>query len=268
MKLFAIVLVLAIGCGGPARTTYARHPGSPLVFDRASAKAETLDIADKVFAAHGGAAAWEAAKQIRWKQTIIVDGKPTIAAEQAWDRWNQRHWASLERSNGGAFAVMYDIYGSFFAGYIQGRTGGKTVVPSGEAAEGVKVARNAWKRDATVTFAPQLMFEPGATLEYMGLVKDGEVELHELKLVFDSKDTAREGLEVHLYADKETFLVQKVTVKNAAGELSGYELKDYQTFGGLQIATERKNLGSGEIVKLSDIKVSGPDDDLFIAPVS
>jgi hypothetical protein len=63
-------------------------------------------------------------------------------------------------------------------------------------------------------------------------------------------------------------MVQKVTIKNAAGELSGYEMKDYQAFGGLQIATERKNLGSGEIVKLTDVKVSGPDDDLFIAPVS
>ncbi|MBL9013335.1 MAG: hypothetical protein JNL83_04115 [Myxococcales bacterium] len=268
MKHLLLALVLAAGCGGPARTTYARHPGSALMFDRTTASEETLTMADKVLAAHGGAAAWEAAKQIRWKQTVTLDGKQTSSVEQAWDRWNARHWAQLEREKGGAFAVMYDIYGSYASGYIQGRSGGKQVVPTGEAAEGVKVARRAWQRDATVTLAPFLMFEPGAKLEYKGIAKDGDLELHEIQVTFDPKDAAREGLELHLYCDKDTFLVKRIALGQSGGEKSVYELLSYKAFGGLQISTERKNLGSGETVIISDVQVGSPDDDLYIAPVS
>ena len=268
MKHLLLALVLAAGCGGPARTTYARHPGAPAMFDRTTTSEETLAMADKVLAAHGGAAAWENAKQIRWKQTVVKDGTVTSTVEQAWDRWNARHWAQLEREKGGAFAVMYDIYGTFGAGYIQGRSGGKQVVPTGEAVEGVKVARNAWQRDATETLAAFQMFEPGAKLEYKGIAKDGDLELHEIQVNFDPKDTARAGLELHLYCDKDSFLVKRVAVHQANGDRSAYELLSYQAIGGLQIATERKNIGSGETVKLTDVKVGAPDDDLFIAPVS
>ncbi len=269
MKLVIVLAFLvAVGCGGPSRTTYARYPGAAVTFDRASATPETLEIADKVLAAHGGAASWEAAKQIRWKQTVMLDGKATMSGEQAWDRWNERHWAKLDRTSGGAFAVIYDVYGAHEIGYIVGRTGGRNVVPSGEAVEGVKIARKAWQRDMTATLAPFLMFEPGAKLEYVGMVKDGDVEMYELKLTFAPEDSARSGLEVHLYADKAKFLVSRVTIRNAAGELSGYTLGNYQAAGGLQIPTERKNLGNGEITTLSEVKVSAPDDELFIAPVS
>jgi len=268
MKHLLLALVLAAGCGGPARTTYARHPGAAVMFDRTTASEETLAMADKVLAAHGGAAAWEAAKQIRWKQTVTSDGKVTSTVEQAWDRWNARHWAQLEREKGGAFAVMYDIYGSYGAGYIQGRSGGKQVVPTGEAAEGVKVARKAWQRDAVVTLAAFQMFEPGAKLEYKGIARDGDLELHELQVTFDPKDVARAGLELHVYCDKDTFLVKRVALNQPNGDRSVYEMTSYQAIGGLQIATERKNLGSGEIVKLSDVTVGSPDDDLYIAPVS
>ncbi len=268
MKLLVLAFLVAVGCGGPSRTAYARYPGAPVAFDRATTTPETLEIADKVLAAHGGAVSWEAAKQIRWHQTVTLDGKPTASGEQAWDRWNERHWAKLDRTGGGAFAVIYDVYGAHEIGYIVGRTGGRNVVPSGEAVEGVKLARKAWQRDMTATLAPFLMFEPGAKLEYVGMVKDGDLELYELKLAFDPKDTARSGLEVHLYCDKDKFLVSRVTVRNAAGELSGYTLGNYQAVGGLQIPGERKNLGNGEVTTLTEIKVSAPDDDLYVAPVS
>ncbi len=268
MKHLLLALVLAAGCAGSSRTMYARAPGAAQTFDRATASKETLEIADKVLAAHGGEKAWEAAKQIRWKQTVTLDGKPTSSVEEAWDRWNARHWASLAREKGGAFAVMYDIYGTYSAGYIQGRTGGKQVVGSGEAADGVAMARKAWQRDTVTTLAPFLMYEPGAKVEYKGIAKDGDLELHELLVTFDPKDTARAGTELHIYADKETFLVKRIAVATGSGDKSVYELLDYKAFGGLQISTQRKNLGSGEVVLVTDVSVGSPDDDLYIAPVS
>ncbi len=268
MRILALLFVLA-ACGGPARTSYATYPGQPLAYDRATANKEALDLADKVIAAHGGAAAWEKAKQIKWHQELLHDGKPVMIGDQAWDRWNARHWAKIMREDGnGAMGVMYDIYGTRAVGFTESKSGAKQPVTSSEAAPGIKQARTAWQRDATITFAAFLLVEPGTKLEYAGTVKDGDKEYHDLKLTFDSKDPARGGIVLHIYPDKEKFLIHRVELENAAGEKYAYELDGYQTVGGLQIATERKNLGSGEVVKLSDIKVGEPDDELFIAPVS
>jgi len=114
-----------------------------------------------------------------------------------------------------------------------------------------------------------LLEEPGSKLEYVGTVKDDATgaEYHELKLTFDPKDPARAGLTVHVYADKTTFVVGRVELETAEGERYAYTLGGYQTVGGLSLATERKNLGSGEVVKLSEIKVGEVDDTLYMAPI-
>jgi len=267
MRILPLLMFL-IACGGPSRTTYANYPGAPLTYDRASANKEALDIADKVVAAAGGEVAWQKAKQIKWHQEIVHDGKVAMAGDQAWDRWNARHWARLEREGAGAQGVFYDIYGSKQGGFMETKSGAKQPVNSGDVIEVVKVARGAWQRDATITFAAFLLLDPGSKIEYAGMVKDGDVEYHDLKLTFDPKDTARTGLVVHVYADKEKFTVHRVELETPDGNRYAYEMSNYQTVGGLQIATERKNLGSGETIKLSNIKVGEPDDDLFIAPLS
>jgi len=97
-------------------------------------------------------------------------------------------------------------------------------------------------------------------------VKDeAGAEYHDLKLTFDPQDPARAGLIIHVYPDKEQNLMRRVEIE-AGGERYGYELGAYQDIGGMQLATERKNLGSGEVIKTSDFKVGAPDDMLFAPP--
>src|SRR4051794_32848537 len=98
VALTAATLAL-IACG-PGRSTFARHPGASVTFDRASQDSKALEIADKVVAASGGAAAWSAAKQLRWSQVISQDGKELLAGEQAWDRWNGRAYGRARREGG------------------------------------------------------------------------------------------------------------------------------------------------------------------------
>ena len=264
LKAFALIALLA-ACGGPSRSTYARHPGAPAAFDRTTANPEALAIADKVLAAHGGAEAWDKAKQIRWKQQIVTeDGKIRGSGEQAWDRWNARHWGKIDRADQPPVAVMYALYGDFVAGYMEMSSGNRQAVPTGEAKAAAKVARDQWQRDTTSMFAPFLLHEPGSKLEYAGIARaeDGR-EFHDLKLTFDPKDTARAGMVVHVYVDKEKHQVHRVELELANGEKYAYEMTAYTTAGGLQLPTERKNLGSNEVIKATDFKISEPDDMLF-----
>lgn len=264
LKALALIALLA-ACGGPSRSTFARHPGAPAAFDRTSANPEALALADKVLAAHGGAEAWEKAKQIRWKQAIMTeDGKVRASGEQAWDRWNARHWAKIDRADQPPVAVMYAIYDDFVAGYMEMSSGNRQAIPTGEAQAAAKLARDQWQRDTTSMFAAFLLHEPGAKLENAGIARaeDG-TEYHDLKLTFDPKDTARAGMVVHVYADKEKHVVHRVEIELANGEKYAYELKGYASVNGLQLPSERKNLGSNEMVKSTDYKITEPDDMLF-----
>ena len=268
MRILALLLVLAAACGGPSRSTYARYPGAPVAFDRATSKPEALAVADKVIAAHGGAAAWENAKQIRFRQAIEKDGKVLVSGSHAWDRWNARHWAELDRHDGNNTGVMYEIYGGYQSGYILAKSGSKQPVPPAEVRQAVALSRQAWQRDTTILLAPFLMEEPGSKVELIGDIKDdsnGQIYT-QLKLSFDPKDTARAGMSVNLYVDQTTFLVARIDLV-IGSDTFAYTLGNYQTVGGLKVATERKNLGSGETIKITEIKVGGVDDELYITPL-
>src|SRR3954471_9287316 len=119
LSSFVLVLGLATAaaCGGPSRTTYARYPTASATFDRASQDPKALAVADKVIATAGGAAAWEKAKQLRWSQSIVHDGKEVLGGEQAWDRWNGRQYGRAHRE-GGDIVVIRDIYGSTENAYM------------------------------------------------------------------------------------------------------------------------------------------------------
>jgi hypothetical protein len=268
MRILALFFCCLAACGGSSRTTPARYPGAPLAFDRAGTKPDALALADKVLAAHGGAANWEKAKQVRWRQSIERDGKVVGSGQQAWDRWNARHWAELDRTDGQNTGVMYEIYGDYMAGYVLSKSGAKQPVPNTEVRAAIALARQAWQRDSTILLAPFLLHEPGSKLELVGPVKDDKTgaEYQELKLTFDPKDTARAGLVVHVYADSTTGVVGRVELEVGADRYA-YTLGGYQDIGGLKLATERTNLGSGEIVKLKDLKAGGVDDELYIAPL-
>lgn len=267
MRILALVFVLA-ACGGSSRSTFARYPGAPVAFDRTTSKPEALAVADKVIAAHGGAAAWANAKQIRFRQAIEKDGKVLVSGSHAWDRWNARHWAELDRDDGNNTGVMYEIYGDYSSGYILSKSGSKQPVPPAEVRQAVALSRQAWQRDTTILLAPFLMEEPGSKVDLIGDIKDdatGQIYTG-LKLTFDPKDPARAGLTVNLYVDQTTFLVGRIELLIGADTFA-YTLSNYQTAGGLKLATERKNLGSGETIKISDIKVGGVDDELYITPL-
>ena len=268
-SVIAILFVLVAACAGSSRSTFAQFPGAPPAFDRANTKPEALEVADKILATAGGAEAWAKAKMVRWKQVILRDGKPVMTVQQAWDRWNARHWAEIDRDDGNNAGVTYEIYGDYRGGYVLNKADHKQPVTTKETLAAMQLARDAFKRDSAVLLAPFLLQEPGSKLEYQGDVKDDATgtEYKELKVTFDPKDVARAGIVLHIYANKNTFVVGRVSIENEKGEQFGYMLSGHQMFGGIQIATERKNLGSGEVVQISDVKVGGVDDELFMAPM-
>jgi hypothetical protein len=259
--------VVASACA-PSRTTFARYPNAPAAFDRTASEPKALEIADVVFKTAGGPGNWDKAKQIKWRQTITSDGKPLLDGEQAWDRWNARHYGRLHRPELDA-VVGYNLYDKFSMGFLDRGHDKHETMDEESRQKAVKTAQERFNVDTAVMCLPFLMFEPGAKLAYVGPVHDdaGKEAFDDVKITF--ADPLRSALEFHAIVDRETHLIARVEIfKTGTTEKTGYILKDWTTAGGLKFAAARVNLGyAGETTAIAEISVSDPDDTLFIAPL-
>jgi hypothetical protein len=263
-----LLLALALAACGPSRTTHATYPGAPTAFDKAGSEPKAVEIAEKMFAAAGGPGNWEKAKQIRWTQVVTADGNVAYQVEEAWDRWNARHHARLAQGPGQDVVVGYEIYGDKSMGYVQqGRK--KQGLDDESRTKSVGKAKSVFNEHTGVLLAQFIALEPGAKLAYIGPAKDdkGNENYDELKVTF--ADPARTNLEFHVVVDRTTSLPQRVEmVKTGTTEKIGFILADWTTVNGLKMATSRVNMGyAAETTAIKDIKVGGPEDELYIAPL-
>ena len=110
MRILLCLSAIALVACGPGRTTFARYPGSPPAFDRATADPKALAIADKVLAAAGGAERWKAAKQLRWKEAITHDGKESDRRRASMGSVERQALRAGERGREGDLVVMRQLY--------------------------------------------------------------------------------------------------------------------------------------------------------------
>jgi hypothetical protein len=268
MRIASCIAALTLIACGPGRTTFARYPGASPTFDRASADPKALAVADKVIAAAGGAARWNAAKQLRWSQTVMLDGKVVIDGEQAWDRWEGRHHARAHRDDGDIVVMrpLYSTGGTAFRDDIKGHL---RKLEAGTA-ESLAAARERWEFDTAVLFMSFLLEEPGTSLTYEGEKNGDDGKPHDVLIVTFPKDPTRTAV-YHVSVSRETNMIDRMEIQKAgASELQrlGYGLKDWHEGGGIKYPGTLQNLGlTGEVITFKDLTVSDPDDTLFIPPL-
>jgi len=273
-RLLLCVIFLApfgapLAACGPGRTTFASYPGAPATFDKAGSDPKAVEIAEQVFTAAGGPGNWDKAKQIKWHQTVTADGKVTADGEQAWDRWNARHYGGLIRQEG-MVKVGYDLYGSHSVGFLEDEKHRKQNMDEASRDKAVKVAKDVFNMDTALLCLQFMMTSPGAKLAYVGPTKDeaGNETADELKVTF--AEPLRSDLEYHPIIERATHLILRIEIlKVGSPQKIGYSLKDWTTVNGLKFAQSRGNIGyQGETVAIKEVTVGKPDDDLFIAPLN
>ena len=270
MRIAALLLstLLASACG-PGRTTYARHPGAAVAFDRTSQDAKALEIADQVLAASGGAEKWTAAKQLRWSQAVLHDGKQVIGGEQAWDRWNGRHWARATRENGDMI-VMRPLFEAGGGAYIEHPETKNLKKIDGGTQEALTTATERFEFDTAILFMPFLMQEPGTKLAYAGETQgEGDKVYDVISVGFDDKDPTRTS-KYQVAVDRETHMIARFEIQRKGkgeNEKLGYQVTQWLEDGGIKYPGTVQNIGlATEVVTYKDLKVSAPEEDLFIPP--
>jgi hypothetical protein len=269
MRIATCIAALTLIACGPGRTTFARYPGASPTFDRASADPKALAVADKVLEAAGGAARWASAKQLRWSQVVMNDGKQVIAGEQAWDRWEGRHHARAKRDDGD-IVVMRPLYAEGGQAFVDAEGKGLRKIESGTV-ESLAAARERWEFDTTALFMPFLLEEPGTKIVYEAERNGEDGKPHDVLVVTFPKDPTRTSV-YRVEVSRETNLIDRLEIQRPGKselERLGYALKDYREGGGVKYPGTLQNLGlQSEVITFKDLTVASEADDvLFVPPI-
>jgi hypothetical protein len=260
MKL--ILLAAALLACGPGRTTMARYPTSAPAFDRSKSDVKAVDLADKVVAAAGGMDKWNAVKQLRWGENVSNAGKVVIDGEEAWDRWNARHYGKVFGDHGDV-VIKREIYGEHLEAY--GEQGGRrSQLPPDDSKAALKIAQERWQFDTAALCMPFLLEEPGTKLTYTGQAQGDAGNLEVITVTFDAADPARAGTSYQVDIDPATNMIERLEVIRAGGNL-GYKLGGWKAINGLKFPTTANNIGlATEVIAFKDIQISDPEDSLYV----
>jgi hypothetical protein len=271
IALAASVLVL-VGCGA-TRTTFARYPTAAPAFDRAGSDPKAVEIADRVIAAAGGQDKWTATKQVRWSESITTGqaGAPPVTLDQAWDRWNGRHY-ELVHGAGGDIIVMRSLYEATQAVYRKSGSATQSVARA-DSDGALSNARQRWEFDTLILLLPFLLEEPGAKLTLVGEVvaEAGQTPYDDLKLTFDPKDPTR-TMTVHAMVNRSTNQIDRIEIVKAGDpdtKRLGYKVSAWASAGGLKLGTVFQNIGfADEVITFTKIEpATTPDETLFVPAV-
>jgi hypothetical protein len=261
--MLGAVAIAAASCG-PGRTTMARYPNAT-TFDRAKSDPKAVEIADKVAAAAGGMDKWNAVKQLRWAETVTNAGKPVIDGEEAWDRWNARHYGKVFGDHGDV-VIKRELYGDHVEAWAeQPGNSRREALPPDDSKAAIKIAQERWQFDTAALCMPFLLEEPGTKLAYVGPGQgDSGNPLDVISVTFDPADTARAGTSYQIAVDPKTNMIDRLEVVKTGGNL-GYKMGGWTEVNGLKFPTTQNNIGlATEVITFKKIEIGDPEDSLYV----
>lgn len=261
MRVLLLAALAATSCG-PSRTTFARYPNAVPAFDRAHSDPKAVELADKVLAAAGGMEKWNTVKQLRWNETVSNAGTVVIDGEEAWDRWNARHYGRVFGDHGDV-VIKREIYGEQLDAFGE-QPGKRARLDPKETEQAAKVAQERWQFDTAALCMPFLLEEPGSKLAYTGQAQGDAGPLEVITITFDPNDKARAGTSYQVDIDPQTNQIARIEVVKASGNL-GYKVSGWTEVNGLKFPTIENNLGlTTEVINFKNIKIGDPEDSLYV----
>jgi hypothetical protein len=279
-RLATLIVLLGAAACGSSRTTAATQPNSPVAFEPAKSDAKAIEIADKIVAAAGGAAAWDKVKEIQWTATIYDSGTPKAVLKHAWDRWNGRHFMEIPGKEGSdSTQAMYELYSDTAAAIVINEDGRKQRATADNTKQIVDKARQRFYLDSYPLVMHFKLKDPGVTLKFVeerradGATEADPMKFDVIKASFDAGVAGSRGDVYYIVVDKQTSIIDHVEIVETGKtdeQRLGYRWSDWVEVGGLKFATTRQNLGfAAEKLTFTDVKVSdSPDEDLYVPTIT
>jgi hypothetical protein len=265
------VLALA-GCPKP-RTSAMTQP-TPAAFDAAASDPKAIELADAIIAKYGGAAAWDAVKELSFTVKYKDGDEVKAHFQHKWDRWNGRAYFAtpvpLADPPGemGIQEVKHDLFDLEAKPWAA--VNGQPAGTRDQAVEMAKTARQRLQDDHYFLTLIHKLKDPGVklTIDNAQITVEGSTMCQpsctSLKVSFDpavGKDTW------YVNINNDTKEVQVIEKQMGSGRI-GYELSGWLEAGGLKFPGRFQNLGlKTEIVEYSEVAVGSPDDSTYMPTV-
>lgn len=268
------IAVIAAACGG-GRTAPASQPGA---FNPASSDPKAIAVVDQMLAKLGGAAAWDQAKQIKWEQRYIRDGKLVGLFRHAWDRWNGRHrfervdLASMEKAEKEGrpqdIEVTVGMYELFDHQGKGAATHGGQLLDTASRDKFVDLAYKAWQQDAYRLTAIYKVKDPGVKLALKEQRQPIKTFCNPSCDVVEVTFTPEVGKDTWLISiNTQTKMPDLVERQMPDGRI-GFGLTGWVQAGPLKFPGKFENVGAAEVIEIRDVAVGEPQDDLYIPAVT
>ncbi len=176
---------------------------------------------------------WAKVKEVHFTFVVESDGKPLFSAQHVWNvpaGTDEVKWKDKQGKDHQATANL--------------------VTPASDGDEKTAYAR--WVNDSYWLLAPLKIRDKGVKVEAGGPKELNGVTYETLKLSFDQVGMTPNDQYV-LYLDPQTKLVRAWDYIPKTGDGMQASWEKYQTFGGLNLATEHNF--NGKTIKLADLKV-------------
>jgi hypothetical protein len=223
----------------------AAEPAAPAA-EQGAADPEAAALAARVLAALGGEAAWNDARFLRFG----FAGR----RQHAWDRVTGQHRVEGQSQEGEATVVVHDLDSREGRAWVDGAE-----VTGERAAELLENAYGAWVNDTYWLLMPYKLRDPGVTLAHAGTREVDGTAYEVLHLSF-----AGVGLTpgdqywayVHPESGQMDYWAFRLESMEADAEPSLWRWADWQTHGGIRLASRREQVGGDRVLELSPIEVS------------
>jgi hypothetical protein len=239
-----------------------------MLFAAAALASETRDpaavaIAQRTLQAMGGEQAFAKLRTLKFDFVVERDGKEVARIHHVWDRWDGRYRIEGVNREGKNALTLFNV---------QKRDGGRSWL-DGQELEGEalkKALERAYGRFINDTYwllMPAKMLDPGVNLASEGEVeKDGKA--YDVVRVTFGQGVGLTPLDTYwAFIAKESGLMERwemVLTGQEAKDREAFTWSDWQSVGGVRLATVKTAVGDGTVIHFDRVSGSeSPDDSAF-----
>jgi len=218
-------------------------PSAPVV--AGDSAPEAVKLAERLMTALGGEEAWGATHFLRFR---FADFRTHY-----WDKWSGRHRLELTSREGDAWVVLENVVSREGRAFKNGAE-----VSGEELAQALERAHAAWINDTYWLLMPYKLRDPGVTLAWEGKEEIDGIAYDKVRLSFDHVGLTP-GDRYWVYLNPETGLVDRWAYILESYEegrpATAWTWGGWQRYGGILLASERKQVGGDRELPLSEIAV-------------
>lgn len=250
------------------RMAVAMAVAMAVVVAAAAARAAQRDakadaVGKELIAAMGGEKAWEKARQFQFDFVVEQEGKKAASFSHAWDRYTGDYRVSGMDRSGAPFTVYFNVNTKQGKAFVNGKPA------EGEAeATLVKSAYGRFINDTYWLLAPWKIFDPGVHIAHEGEKPcPGGGACDVLKLSFtDVGLTPKDVYWLWITRDGRKMIQWQYVLKGASDAPTTAAWKDWRSFGGIMLSTEKPMDGRPVMIRFENLSVSPTRDDALFKP--